>query len=187
MNVLLENGTIRLRAPEPEDEELLYAWENDTRIWENGASIVPLPRCIIRQYLADYRQDIYIDRQLRLMMTLRDTGEPVGTADLYDFEPFHQRAGVGILTASAHRRRGYALQALALLEDYAFRFLNLRLLHAIIPERNAASIRLFHRAGYRQTGLLEEWLRSGDSFGHALIMQRTNSGDKHNVNFLLKK
>jgi diamine N-acetyltransferase len=175
MNGLLENSTLRLRAPEPEDMDLLYVWENDTSIWENGASIVPFSRYSIKQYLIEHTHDIYVDRQLRLMITIGETGESVGTIDLYDFDPFHRRAGVGILIDHNHRRKGYGLQALALLEGYAFRFLNLKQLHAIIPEKNSGSIQLFVKAGYRQTGLLEEWLRAGDSFCHALMMQKSNS------------
>ncbi|WP_313380207.1 GNAT family N-acetyltransferase [Proteiniphilum saccharofermentans] len=172
MNRLLENNILRLRAPEPEDLDLLYAWENDTTIWQNGASIVPFSRYSIKQYLIDYKHDIYVDKQLRLMVTLRETDECIGTVDLYDFDPFHRRAGVGILIDCKHRRKGYAVQALMLLEEYAFRFLNLRQLYAIIPEKNNSSIGLFAKTGYRQTGLLEEWLSSEDSFYHALIMQK---------------
>ena len=36
----LENDTIRLRALEPEDLDLLYAWENDTSLWEFGSTLV---------------------------------------------------------------------------------------------------------------------------------------------------
>ncbi|WP_298652953.1 GNAT family N-acetyltransferase [uncultured Proteiniphilum sp.] len=172
MNRLLENNILRLRAPEPEDLDLLYAWENDTAIWENGASIVPFSRYSIKQYLIDYKNDIYTDRQLRLMVTLRETGESVGAVDLYDFDPFHRRAGVGILTDRKHRCKGYGLQAIMLLEEYAFRFLNLKQLYALIPEKNRGSVRLFTKAGYRQTGLLEEWISSGDSFYSALVMQK---------------
>ncbi|RNC66916.1 GNAT family N-acetyltransferase [Proteiniphilum sp. X52] len=172
MNRFLENNILSLRAPEPEDLDLLYAWENDTALWQNGASIVPFSRYSIKQYLIDYKHDIYVDKQLRLMVTLRETDECIGAVDLYDFDPFHRRAGVGILIDGKHRRKGYAGQALMLLEDYAFRFLNLRQLYAIIPEKNNSSIGLFAKTGYRQTGLLEEWLSSEDSFYHALIMQK---------------
>lgn len=172
MNKLLENNILRLRAPEPEDLDMLYAWENDTAIWENGASIVPFSRYSIEQYLIDYKHDIYVDKQLRLMVTTRETEECVGTIDLYDFDPFHRRAGVGILVDRRHRRKGYALEALMLLEEYAFRFLNLKQLYAVIPGKNSSSIRLFTQAGYRQTGVLEEWLSVGDSFDDALVMQK---------------
>lgn len=172
MNRLLENNNLLLRAPEPEDLDLLYDWENDTAIWENGISLVPFSRYSIKQYLIDYKYDIYTDRQLRLMVVPRETGKPVGAVDLYDFDPFHRRSGIGILIDRTHRRKGYALQAIMLLEEYAFRFLNLKQLYAIIPGKNSGSTQLFTKAGYRQTGLLEEWLSSGDSFQHALIMQK---------------
>lgn len=176
MDKLLENNALRLRAPEPEDLDLLYAWENDTALWEKGASIVPFSRYSIKQYLIDYKHDIYQDKQLRLMVTLRETGKAIGTIDLYDFEPFHHRAGVGILIDLQYRRRSYALQTLLLLEEYAFGFLHLKQLYAIIPEKNNSSIRLFTKAGYHQTGLLEEWLFSGNSTQHALVMQKLKVG-----------
>lgn len=174
MDKLLENNTIRLRAPEPEDLDLLYAWENDTSLWDKGASIVPFSRYSIKQYLIDNKYDIYVDKQLRLMVTLGETGELAGATDLYDFDPFHRRAGVGILIDRKFRGKGYALQALSLLEEYAFRFLNLKQLYAVIPAQNKNSIRLFTKAGYHQTGLLEKWLSTGDSFQDAWIMQKLN-------------
>lgn len=169
---LLENNEIRLRAPEPEDLDVLYKWENDTGLWALGASIAPFSRYTLRQYLANSTRDIYTDKQLRLMVELLQTGEAIGTVDLYDFDPFHLRAGVGILIDRQFRQQGYGLQTLALLEEYAFEFLNLKQLYAIIPGENSGSIRLFTKANYRQSGMLEKWLSSGDSFHDALVMQK---------------
>src|SRR5690606_25760863 len=124
MKKLLENEMIRLRATEPEYLEVLYSWENDTEMWKNGVSIAPFSRFTIRQYLIDSKQDIYTDRQLRLMVELKERGEAIGTVDLYDFDPLHRRAGVGILIDKRFREQGYGLQALKLLEAYTFDFLN---------------------------------------------------------------
>lgn len=172
MNKLLENNILKLRAPEPEDLDLLYKWENDTTIWENGASIVPYSRYSIKQYLTDYKHDIYIDKQLRLMISLKETNKAIGTVDLYDYDPFHGRAGVGILIDHNLRQKGYGLQALSILEEYAFRFLHINQLYAIIPEKNSNSVRLFSKADYRQTGLLEKWIFSDGSFYDAFVMQK---------------
>lgn len=178
MNRLLENNDLVLRAPEPEDLELLYAWENDTSIWENGASVVPYSRYAIKQYLIDYKYDIFVDRQLRLMITSKATNKSVGTVDLYDYDPLHNRAGVGIFVDRDFRRKGYALQAVGLLEKYAFGFLRLKQLYAIIPEKNNNSTKLFGKAGYHQTGLLEEWISSDNSYMNALVLQKINRLDK---------
>jgi len=106
MNKLLENKELLLRAPEPEDLELLYKWENDTRLWEYGNTTAPYSRFSLRQYLAESKQDIYADKQMRLMVLLRQSQTVIGMADLYDFDPFHRRAGVGILIDDDQRKKG---------------------------------------------------------------------------------
>ena len=49
---LLESAIIRLRAPEPEDLELLYKWENDTSLWLAGNTRAPYSRFQLKQYIA---------------------------------------------------------------------------------------------------------------------------------------
>lgn len=169
---LLENSVIKLRAPEPEDLELLYTWENSTELWELGATIAPFSRHTLRQYLANNTQDIYTDKQLRLMIEFKQTGKGIGTVDLYDFDPFHLRAGVGILIDPGYRNQGLGLQALLVLESYAFSFLNLHQLYAVIPEKNSPSIRLFQKAEYVSAGLLSDWLSAGETYVDALLFQK---------------
>lgn len=172
MNKLLENTKIRLRAPEPEDLELLYKWENDTDLWEYGNANAPYSRFSLREYLSESKQDIYADKQLRLMVEMHPSGEVIGMTDLYDFDPFHRRAGVGILIDIEHRNRGYGLQALTLLDDYAFGFLSLKQIYAFVPEKNLASMQLFSKAGYMPTGILREWLSVADRFEPVQVWQK---------------
>ena len=174
MKKLLENNKIRLRAPEPEDLDVLYRWENDTRLWSLGTSIAPYSRYSLRQYLANNTQDIYTDKQLRFMVELIPSGEAIGTVDLYDFEPFHHRAGVGILIDPGYQKQGYGYQALQLLEEYAFSFLSLRQLHAVVPQKNIPSIRLFRKSGYAEVGTLTDWISAGDRFEDARLFQKIN-------------
>jgi diamine N-acetyltransferase len=171
MTKLLENKNIRLRALEPEDIDLLYTWENDTELWEHGASIVPFSRFVIKKYLIDSKQDIYQNKQLRLMIELKESSETIGTIDLYDFEPLHRRAGIGILIDKKYRRQGYGLQTLSIIKDYCFGFLKMKQIYAFIPERNQKSIELFQKAGYKQSGILKDWLSSKDGFENVLIFQ----------------
>ena len=174
MNKLLENSQICLRAPEPEDLDILYMWENDTTLWEYGASITPYSRFDLKQYLIDTKHDIFSDKQLRLMVVKKVDGVIIGIVDLYDFEPFHRRAGVGILIESNYREQGYGLMALNILEFYAFRFLNLKQLYALIPEHNKGSRELFTKADYTHTGKLNDWLSKGNSFESVMVMQKIN-------------
>jgi len=155
---LLENETIRLRAPEPEDLDKLYIWENDASLWEMGSTLSPYSRFVLKQYIADSGHDIYDRKQLRLIIELKETGTTVGTIDLYDFDPRHRRAGVGILIDPAHQRQGYAKTALKLVTHYAFSFIKIHQLYAYIPVTNIPSLHLFKQCGFETMGILKDWL-----------------------------
>ena len=172
MNKLLENRIIRLRAPEPEDLELLYKWENDTSMWEQGNANAPYSRFSLRQYLTESKQDLFVDRQMRLMVVLKELGEVIGMVDLYDFDPFNRRDGVGILIDEEHRKKGYGVQVLEMLEEYAFEFIALHQLYAFVPERNRASMQLFKKAGYTPTATLHEWLLRGERYENVQVWQK---------------
>ncbi|MEZ5071851.1 MAG: GNAT family protein [Bacteroidales bacterium] len=173
---LLENGTVCLRALEPGDVELLYAWENDPAVWHLSSTLVPFSRHILRQYLDQAAQDIFTQKQLRLVICLRTDLRPLGTIDLFEFEPHHKRAGVGILIAEpADRGKGYARDALDALIAYAFSVLDLRQLHCQIAPENEASLSLFQKAGFRVTGRLEQWYNVDGAYRDMLFLQLLRS------------
>jgi len=92
----LKYGKISLRPLEPEDLDLLYIWENDVNIWKVSNTLAPFSRYILKQYIEESYKDIYESKQLRLIIQ-DEQGIPVGAVDLFDFDPYHARAGVGIL------------------------------------------------------------------------------------------
>ena len=59
---------IRLRAIEPEDLDLLYQIENNKELWNVGISNVPYSRYTLHNYIATASNDIYVDRQVRMMV-----------------------------------------------------------------------------------------------------------------------
>ena len=172
MTKLLENNIIRLRALEHEDIDILYTWENDTELWQHGASIVPFSRFIIKEYLIDCKHDIFQNKQLRLMIELKKSGAAIGTIDLYDFDPLHRRSGIGILVDKKYRRQGYGFQTLAIIAEYCFEFLKMKQLYAFIPEKNEKSIELFAKADFQKAGVLKEWLSAGSGFEDVVVMQK---------------
>ncbi|HUI32783.1 MAG: GNAT family N-acetyltransferase [Dysgonamonadaceae bacterium] len=175
MNKFLENNTLSLRAPEPEDLEVLYKWENDTDIWQYGTAISPYSKFILKQYIADAQTDIFQSKQLRFMIVLQKTNDVVGTIDLYDFDAINSRCGVGIYIDSEHRQKKLATQALSILQNYAFNFLRINQLYALIPRKNKASLRLFQSSGFSKSGILKQWISTQDTFEDAIIVQKTKS------------
>ena len=74
---LLSNDKITLRAMEPSDIDLIYKWENDTSLWTVSDTVAPYSREALMLYIANCANDIYANKQLRLMVTLTATGETV--------------------------------------------------------------------------------------------------------------
>ena len=92
----LEGRTTRLRALEPGDIELMYAWENDTEIWGVSGTLAPFSRHTLERFIEGQQFDIFQTRQQRLIIETPE-GLPVGALDLFDLDPVNLRAGVGIL------------------------------------------------------------------------------------------
>ena len=165
---------VHLRAVEPDDLELLYEWENDPEIWHLGNTLAPFSRFVLEQYLLNAQNDIYTNKQLRLMIDLNDAGiskQTIGSIDLYDFDPVNHRAGVGILITAAHRSKGYASEALGLLKNYAFTVLELHQLYSNIESDNSISIALFNKQGFEKCGEKKEWLRHSGSWHNEWMLQ----------------
>jgi len=162
---------MRLRAIEPEDLDVLYQIENDRSLWHVGTTNVPYSRYTLHDYIATSSDDIYADRQVRLVIE-DDQGQVVGMADLVHFAPQHQRAETGIVIMQPHRRKGYALAALNALANYALHTVHLHQLYAVVAADNDAAINLFRKAGYRQQCVLSDWLQKGHQYVDAVLLQR---------------
>ena len=157
--IKLEFGKIRFRALEPEDIDLLFEWENDAEIWEVSNTFEPYSKYILAKYIKDSQRDISESKQLRMIIETTE-GKAVGAIDLFDFDPFHFRAGVGILIHDEKDRKlGYASDALQLLCIYATNYLRLHQLYANISEDNLASIHLFKSNGFDLVGTKKDWRR----------------------------
>ena len=172
MTTFLTNKIITLRALEPTDLEILFKWENDTSLWAVGSTIAPYSHHQLWEYLKTYDGDIYTSHQLRFMITLTESGEPIGTMDFYDFDPFNNRAAIGLLISSDYQHKGYGEITIELIEQYASQYLGLKQIHALIPAGNAHSISLFRKLKYHQAATLKSWLKMGATYTDAFIFQR---------------
>ena len=166
---MLENDNIKLRALEPEDIDLFYQWENDTTWWSRSCTVTPYSRYELKQFILSSK-DIYETKQMRFVVERKKDSKAVGLIDLYDFEPYHKRAAVGIIIHADYQNKGLAGAALSVLCNYAFSFLKLHQLYAFIPVTNEPSKRLFTRAGFRENGVLYDWLHTIEGYGDVLIV-----------------
>ena len=171
---------ISLRAPEPADIEILYRWENDQRIWPLGNTLSPFSRFELEQFILNTNHDIFTSRQLRFMIDWHsgpDNPVTIGSVDLFDFDPLHRRAGIGILVDEKYRKKGFASETIELLADYCFNTLNLHQLYCNIDNTNQDSIRLFTRQGFKTCGLRKQWHLRNRQWVDELMLQLINPND----------
>lgn len=172
MTKKLEFGKVRFRALEPDDIDRIFEWENDAEIWNISNTYEPFSKYILAKYIKESQRDIYEAKQVRMIIETLE-GQAVGAIDLFDFDPFHFRAGVGILIHHANDRKlGYASDALQLLCRYAAEHLALHQLYANITEDNLPSIHLFTRAGFELCGTKKDWRRTSDGWKAELMYQK---------------
>ena len=155
----IANDTVRLRALEPDDVELLYRWENDASVWRVSDTRVPVSKYLLASYIKSSDRDFWESKELRLIIE-DNKGKPVGTVELFDFEPYHLRAGLGIIIFEPEeRRKRLAFQSVQLIARYACDELGIYQLYANVAESNNASIELFKKSGFEQTGIKKNWIR----------------------------
>lgn len=200
--MMLSGGAVRLRAVEPEDAELLYEWENDPAVWAVSGTTEPFSREQIQRFIERQASggDLLRTGQLRLMIEVPEPAgaaeteaEPgmtdeakaanpnrtsrmfrtVGTLDLFEYDPLHGRAGIGILIYDRNDRcRGYAGDAVGTLCRYARERLRMHQLWCSVGADNEASLRLFRGLGFREIGRKRDWLWTPDGYGDEIMLQK---------------
>ena len=171
----IEGRTIRLRAVEPEDADLMYVWENDCDVWAVSGTTEPFSHYQMQRFVERHRDTIGVlgDGQLRLIVETRQEARPVGAIDLFEYDPIHRRAGVGILIyEQSDRGQGYASDALEALCRYAHDTLRAHQLWCNVGADNEASLRLFRSAGFTEIGIKRDWLWRPDGYHDEVMLQK---------------
>lgn len=153
---MLKGSKVYLRTVEPADADLLMEWENNPDNWRVSNTRVPFSKHLIEQYV-NSAQDLLAVRQIRLMICLTESNQTVGSVDLFDYEPIHQRMGLGILINAAQRNKGIGLESLQLVSEYALNGIGIRNLYCSILGDNQASKKLFENAGFTEVGCRKDW------------------------------
>jgi diamine N-acetyltransferase len=148
-------------------------------MWADSDTHNPLSRHDLHQYIENTTGDIYRDGQLRLIIedsqlsTLNSqlSTKIVGCIDLFDFDARNRKAAIGMYIAPEARGKGVGKQAVQWLLDYAFDFLHLRMVYAIISVNNVACSRLYEQMDFLPSSPLRAWTLEGD----AIVWQKMNT------------
>ena len=173
--VTLKGIQIYLRALEQKDLDFLYNLENNTDVWEVSGTVTPYSKDVLQLYLDNSHRDIFDVKQLRLVICSQEH-RSLGLIDVFDFEPNHKRAGIGIIILEEkERNKGVGGEAVNLLCNYLFEILGLRQVYANILEENAASLHLFKKLGFTEVGIKKDWVRFKNTYKNEVLLQKINN------------
>ena len=163
-------ANVVLRAMEPEDLDLLYQIENDTKLWNIGLTNVPYSRYVLHDYIATSSGDIYTDKQVRLIIE-NEEHQTIGLVDIMNFNPQNRRAEMGIVVQEAFRQKGYGKDVIQQVMRYAKEVLHLHQLYVVVNSLQKPTIGLFLRMGFKETCQLIDWLYDGEVYHDATLLQ----------------
>ncbi len=164
---------VTLRALEPEDLDLLYTIENDTATWDICSSKVNYSKYAIRNYLAQQPQEIEVAGEVRLVITDRETTQPIGLIDLTGYSATNRSAEVGIALLASERGKGWGKAAIKEIELYAKNHLNLRMLYAhTLADNTSVAKNLFLNCNYIPVATLPEWHYSNGKYVDLTVFKK---------------
>ena len=169
--MLLKSDLLYLRALEKSDLDFLYHLENNPEVWQVSNTVTPFSKEVLQLYLEHAAADIYTTKQLRLMICTPGH-ERVGVIDLYDFEPLHRRAGLGIVIEEKFRQKQFASGALTVFLNYCQQILLLHQVYCTIADSNIASLTLFRHNGFSSVGLRKQWVKTAAGWEDVWELQK---------------
>ena len=172
---------ITLKALEPSDVSTLLKWENNPKIWTISETIEPLSKYKLDTYIKQtLTLDVFGLRQLRLMVhkilsSDLDLTEPIGTIDLFEFDPIHKHAGIGIMLLETYQGQGVGKIVMDQFLSYCFEKLQLHSVYANVSETNVNSIKFFETYGFTKVATYKEFLYENGKFVSQLTYQLVNN------------
>jgi len=139
---------IILRTVNSGDIDILFKWENNPDVSKFNVNNEVVSKEDLKRFI-NGPHDIYLDGQLRLMITLASNDEVIGTLDLFEYDKKKSSVGVGILIFQKEdRRKSYGSIAIDMSLRYIVSHLNIKKVFCNIEEENDSSISFFKSKGF---------------------------------------
>ena len=117
--------------------------------------------CIVYTGIVDFESQKEVLSSLKkgknFAVRLLENNELLGNIGFNSIGEIHRTAEIGIMLGNPkYQRKGYGMEALNLLLDYGFSFLNLRNIYLKVFEYNEVAYNLYKKAGFKEVGRLRK-------------------------------
>lgn len=140
---------IYLSPRNSEDVEIFTKWLNDFEVTDytgRSGSVTTLEG--EKQYLEQIKTDA-----IHLVIVTLENDQMIGTISLEKIDRPNQTARLGIFIGEAsYRNNGYGTEAIKLILEYGFYYINLKNIQLKVYEFNARGIACYKKCGFQETG-----------------------------------
>jgi RimJ/RimL family protein N-acetyltransferase len=148
---------VLIRRIEESDLEILHHWYQDSEFTEfYTPEAIFITRSQLKDFLASTTK-VHFENSIRIDFIIENkNGTPVGLADLTAISYRSQHATFSIGIDRNYHNRGYGIESMALILNFAFKELNLIKVCAHIYKENEKALNQAIRFGYKQEGILRK-------------------------------
>ena len=159
----IEGERIRLRELAAADTPGVFAVFGDPEVTRFMDVVTRVDTAHAREMIEEVQALARRDELYQWGIALRASDEIVGTITLASLDPNNRRAELGFALARGQRGQGYATEAVRVVLEHAFGAMSMHRIEADVDPRNATSIALLERVGFRKEGYMpERWLNDGE-------------------------
>jgi len=150
--MIIEGERVLLTHVEKDDSVIVFKWFNDE---ETLDSIVGFRPCFTSEDALKWSSSASDFKTIKWIIRSKDSREPLGFTGLYNIDFVNRNAESAIVIGEKHfRGKGLAKEALTLVSNFSFDYLNLKIIYALIISSNEASLRLYKSIGFEEQGIL---------------------------------
>lgn len=150
----LAGPSVALRPVERADMELIRRWVNDPEIRALIGETRPLTASGAETYLQKLQTD---ESRVWFIIVERATQRPIGECGLLRMMPAWRTTDLSIILGEREAwGKGYGTEAITLLMNYAFGFLNFHRIAIGVVGFNQRALRFYEKVGFQREGLQRE-------------------------------
>ena len=149
----IEGEKINLSPINSDDYEIYTNWMNN---YDTAKFITQYTNIITEKSEKDYLERIE-NEKYNFAIVVKENNKLVGNISLMDYDQLNQRAELGIFIGNSEdRHKGYGTEAIQLLLNYAFNYLNLNNIFLKVYDLNKNAINVYKKIGFKQIGKRHE-------------------------------
>ncbi|MFC1451954.1 GNAT family N-acetyltransferase [Verrucomicrobiota bacterium] len=164
----IETRRLLLRPLTPRDARDVQRLAGDREVADTLRIPYPYAERAAKKWISTLRPDYAAGKSVALAITLRATGELIGTVNL-GITPKYDLAKLGFWVGKPYWNQGFCTEAGRAMLAYAFTELGLNRVHASHVPRNQASGRVLEKLGMRREGVARQHTKRRGEYEDLLL------------------